>query len=64
MLQPSLLGSFVAVFGGHVSHTKCDNNMDFHIWMETSGRFLTPPSGITHFGFHFPSENIKMARLV
>ena len=63
-LKPSLLGSFLAVFGGHVSHTKRGDNLDFHIWVETSGSLLTPPSGITHFGFHLPSENIKMDRLV
>ena len=64
MLQPCLLGSFLAVFGGHVSHTKRGDNMACHIWLETSGSLLTPPSGITHFGFHLPSENIKMDRLV
>lgn len=55
---------FLAAFGGHVSHTRRGDNLDFHIWMETLGSLLTPSSGITQFGINLPSENIKMARLV
>ena len=64
MLKLGLPGSFLAVIGGHVSHTKRGHKLACHIWLEISGSILTLPSGITHFGVHFPSEKIKLARLV
>ena len=59
-----IFGQFLALNVGHVSHAKCGHILACHIWLEIPGSILTPPSGITQFGDHFPSEKIEKARLV
>jgi len=54
----------MAEIGGHVSHVKHGHKLACHIFLESYGSILTPPSGITQFGVHFSDEKVNMAGLV